>query len=113
MCSGRLHAPYVRAVVVRIRCGRWWPLPRCTTNEHQEDECRGEPAWQAHLRRNRLDQARVIVSDIADPAGSPISTSSPAPEGHGGSFDHFIGKIEHAWWHREAQRLGGFEVDDQ
>src|ERR1700747_1408682 len=28
-------------------------------------------------------------------------------------FDHLVGKVEHGQRDREAQRLGGFEVDDQ
>jgi hypothetical protein len=88
MCSGRLHAPYVRAIVVRIGCGRWRSLPCRTTKKQQEQECRSEPAWQVQ---------HVIYS----------------PQNGAASFDHLIGKIEHAWRHRETQRLGGFEVDDQ
>ena len=28
-------------------------------------------------------------------------------------FDHLIGTVEQRRWHREAERLGTFEVDDQ
>ena len=26
-------------------------------------------------------------------------------------FDHLVGPGEHGWWHGEAERFGGFEVD--
>ena len=35
-----------------------------------------------------------------------------APQ-QGSIFDHFVGGREHTLRHREAERLGGLEVDDQ
>jgi hypothetical protein len=57
----RLHAPYVCAVVVRIGRGRWRSLSRSTANKHQDDERRGEPAWQIHCAE--IDLSRL---------GSPV-----------------------------------------
>src|SRR5260370_42565752 len=28
-------------------------------------------------------------------------------------LDHLVGKVEHAWRNREAERVGGLQVDDQ
>ena len=41
----------------------------------------------------------------------PIATN--APQQTASLFDHFVGAGDQCRGHREAERLGGFEVDDQ
>jgi hypothetical protein len=59
---------------------------------------------------DRLDQARVIISHIADPRAH-------RPARHfrrqGGSFDDFVGTGEDQRRDRQAKFLGGLKVDDQ
>jgi hypothetical protein len=40
----------------------------------------------------------------------PIADSRTATNSR--LFDHLVGGVQQASWHAEAQRLGGFEVDD-
>jgi hypothetical protein len=74
----------------------------------------GPPDPQCLTRASdRLDQARVIVLDVADPRDDGASMSSSPPERRCGSFDYLIGTGENRRRDRQPERLGGIEIDHQ
>ena len=60
----------------------------------------------------RLNQARIRAATLVPaPSRYPLRGSRP-PQQLPALFDHLVGAQQERFRYREAERLGGFEIDD-
>ena len=57
--------------------------------------------------------ADVRFGSKADMCSAKRHVRFTPESGHSPSFDHLVGAAEKRWRHAEAERLGGFQIDDQ
>ena len=108
--TGAVHSP---VVIVWIGCG-WWPsLLRGhldASGKRQYDQKSAEPSMQLHCTETRLGSLFLTLPTRGLTGQYVISF---AGAGKAGSFDHLVSAGEDRRRNRQAERLGGIEVDHQ